>query len=728
MRRVAAPRRGSSYLFYAFPRISALRKTGLHPGLTSFDPSGILRGSIDFLAAFSSSKPKPREFFGSFLAHEPLRGLPESCPFKTRLVRLVVGLPGVWVGAMVLCWLFAGSVHLWASHLVTGNGYGFAVVAPEAGAVTKFYAHPYSFVAQDPQKPLSEGIETANFLTSIAWSGNAPSGISVDYVDDSHVIKVHSDRGEALVFMPFGFAHPAMIIIGKPTASDAVLDVKWAHAVSAQQDLQTRGIHGLLLHFAGIDESLLLISLAALKPSQPEQPLAASASWALISLEKGEDPRRVMTEFNVWRDGLEPKSLEERELDELEHWRSKTVVHFASEKERHLWRQSEVMLRIAQSREPNREGRYGNGLIVAALPDGVYFTPWVRDMAWSTVALARMGHREEARAAVLAYFNARPTGKMRAETAGADYQISVVRYWGDGAEEPFFTEEGATNIEFDDWGEALWVLGNYLRRFNDPALLQTSTFRGTVYESARDYIVKPLLANIEPFGPGLIVNADTSIWEEHQKDKKHFAFSTAAAIFGLREFAEVAQRAGDEKTRAEVLEKVGQLQKGFDAAFIRGGHLHGTLEEGVKNDIDGALIPIINFGIVTDPAIIRDTVARMELLRVASGGYRRVRGTYTDPAIFEYWYEQEEFVFVDLALAELERRMGRKADAAAMLARVVDKAAADHDIIPEMYVAVPCKLFPGKVGDPTGALPMVGYGAGAYILHILEREHASSVE
>ncbi|HEY1576959.1 MAG TPA: glycoside hydrolase family 15 protein [Terracidiphilus sp.] len=619
--------------------------------------------------------------------------------------------------------IFTVCTPLAASHLVTGNGFGFAVVAPESGAVTKFYAHPYSFVAPDPQKPLSEGIETTNFLSSIEWSGDVAANSSADYVNDSHVIRVHSDRGDALVFMPFGMAHPAMILIGKPTASDAVLDVKWAHGVSSEQDLQTRGIRGLLLHFIGIDESLLLIPLAPLKPSQPEQPLAASSSWALISLEPGDDPRLVMTEFNVWRDGLEPKTLGERELDEIEHWRVKPSVHFASEKERHLWRQSEVMLRIAQSREPDRQGRYGNGLIVAALPDGVYFTPWVRDMAWATVALARMGHRDEARAAVLAYFNARPTGKMRAETAGADYQISVVRYWGDGAEEPFFTEEGAINIEFDDWGEALWVLGNYSRQFDDPALLQMATFRGTVYETARDYIVKPLLANTEPYGTGLIVDADTSIWEEHQKDKKHFAFSTAAAIFGLREFADVAKRAGDEKTRAEVLGKVEALQKGFDAAFIRDGHLHGTLEEGVKNDIDGALIPIINFGIVTDPAVIRDTVERMELLRVASGGYRRVRGTYTDPAIFEYWYEQEEFVFVDFTLAELERRLGRKLEAAAMLARVVDKAAADHDIIPEMYVAVPCKLFPGKIGDPTGALPMVGYGAGAYILHLLEREH-----
>jgi GH15 family glucan-1,4-alpha-glucosidase len=298
----------------------------------------------------------------------------------------------------------------------------------------------------------------------------------------------------------------------------------------------------------------------------------------------------------------------------------------------------------------------------------------------------------------------------------------VVRYWGNGAEEPFFTQEGATNIEFDDWGEALWVLGEYLRKYDDPALLKAATYRGPLYETARDFIVKPLIANTEKYGRGLIVDADTSIWEEHQKDKKHFAFSTAMAIVGLQEFAQVAKLAGDQAARKQALDTQALLQKGFAAAFIRGGKLHGTLEQETKNDIDGALLPIINFGIVRDPELIRDTVDRMKLLKVRSGGYRRVRSNYTDPKIFEYWYEREEFLFVDLSLAELYRRIGRKADADATLKRIVDKAAADHDIIPEMYVALPCKLFPGKIGDPTGAMPMVGYGAGAYLLHLLERE------
>ena len=70
----------------------------------------------------------------------------------------------------------------------------------------------------------------------------------------------------------------------------------------------------------------------------------------------------------------------------------------------------------------------------------------------------------------------------------------------------------------------------------------------------------------------------------------------------------------------------------------------------------------------------------------------------------------------------MDRRLGNTAESDEMLDRIVSKAAADHDILPEMYVAVSCQLFPGKVGDPTGALPMVGYGAGEYIQYILERE------
>jgi len=626
-----------------------------------------------------------------------------------RLAIRALAILGAW---LVLCFPAA------ASHLVTGNGFGFAVVAPESGSATKFYPHPYSYVRPDPANPLGEGIETANFIKKLGW-GKPGRSENADYVDDSHVIRLRRTDGTGTFFMPFGLDRPALIIsLETASRSAAAWRVQWSSPVRSKTSVSAGA---KLLRFEGIDEPLLLIPLGEARKKPAIEGLAANSAWALIALEKGSEAAPAIRDFLRWRAGLSPRQLISREIEEFEQWRVRPAVHFKSEKERHLWRQSETMLRIAQSREPNRAGRHGNGLIVAALPD-VYSTPWVRDMAWSTVALIRMGHQAEARAALLAYFDAQPTGKMRSEVNGADYQISLVRYWGDGAEEPFFTMEGANNIEFDDWGEALWVLNEYLRRYDDPALLSAATYRGPLYESARDFIVKPLIANMEKYDDGLIVDADTSIWEEHQKDKKHFAFSTAMAIIGLRAFGEIARLARDEPARRRALETEALLKQGFDAAFIRDGKLHGTLEQETKNDIDGALLAIINFGIVRDPELIRDTVERMKLLKVQSGGYRRVRSNYTDPKIFEYWYEREEFLFVDLSLAELYRRIGRTAEADAMLKRIVDKAAADHDIIPEMYVALPCKLFPGKIGDPTGALPMVGYGAGAYVLHLIERE------
>lgn len=613
-----------------------------------------------------------------------------------------------------------------ASNPVTGNGYGFAVVTPETATITSLYGHPYSFARPEPSNPLSEGVPTANFLTRLRLSSVPIHDGTAAYEEDSQVLHLRSRAGEGFVFMPFGMQRPMLVASWIVRSGDpaAGFSVEWKQTVRSVRNVRSAGMDMLLLKFDGVEEPLLLIPLDRLRKrsASDREPLAGSASWAFISIENENEWEQAAQDFASWRAGLVTRALVKREIQQVEAWRTNPAVRFKSDIERHLWRQSEVMLRMAQCREPNRAGRYGNGLIVAALPDGQWFTPWVRDMGYATMAFIRMGHQEEARAALLEYFNARPTGEMRDQTAGDDYQISVVRYFGDGSEEPFFTMEGSTNIEFDDWGLALWVLGEYTRQFNDTAILKTATYRGPLFESARDFVAKPLLSNVEPYKQGEIVAADTSIWEERQKDKKHFAFSTGMAIVGLKDFAEVAGRAGDIETRKEILKQVALLEKGFDAAFIRNGTMHGTWEEGIKNDIDGALLPLINFGLVADPKVISSTVDRMELLKVASGGYRRVRGTYTDPAIYEFWYEQEEFLFVDLSLAELYRRMGRLAEADAMLRRIVEKAAADHNIIPEMYVAVDCKLFHGAIGDPTGALPMVGYGAGAYILHLIERE------
>ena len=122
-----------------------------------------------------------------------------------------------------------------------------------------------------------------------------------------------------------------------------------------------------LLRFKGIDEPLLLIPL---QPGLPKgTDLAGSRAWAFVALENDREAEAAIRDVAAWRAGLPPNQLVHRELADFERWRAVPPAHFASAKERRLWRQSETMLRIAQSREPNRADRFGNGLIVAALPD-----------------------------------------------------------------------------------------------------------------------------------------------------------------------------------------------------------------------------------------------------------------------------------------------------------------------------------------------------------------------
>src|ERR1700722_13862822 len=82
--------------------------------------------------------------------------------------------------------------------LVTGNGHGFAVFSLSSGTLSKFYAHPYSFMRPDPMDALGEGIETANFIKSASW-GAAPAStqtFQAGYLRESHVIDVSNSEGK----------------------------------------------------------------------------------------------------------------------------------------------------------------------------------------------------------------------------------------------------------------------------------------------------------------------------------------------------------------------------------------------------------------------------------------------------------------------------------------------------------------------------------------------------
>lgn len=602
---------------------------------------------------------------------------------------------------LVLFLLSFSTARAFATPLVTGNGFGFAVVSLPSGTPAKFYVHPYKFEKPNHSDPYGDGILTQNLIENVTWQGDSAVN-TLQYLEQSHIVAAQGARAKYFYFMPFGLKRSALIMMRRSPGPTSKPITNWSHPVRAVKSITFSGLTAEWTTFTDIKESALLVRLN-------------EDDWALLSVENRRDLVQAKADIERWQNNLSGDELVRRERLALERWRIKPGIHFANAQERNLWRQSEVILRMAQSRESNHPGRYNHGLIVASLPEGGWFMPWVRDMSYAALALLRMGHKTEARWALEAYFNARPIGRVKNMVRGFPYQVSVVRYFGDGSEETDFGGEFAPNVELDNWGLVLTLLSEYVEKYHAADFLTANSVRGSVYLSARDFIVKPLIGNLDVFANGKIVAADTSIWEANSGSEQHFSYSSALAINGLRGFSKLAQMQGDFATKKRIDQEIALLEPGFDKAFIRNGIVHGTLEDNPVYNIDSAVLEAVNFSVVTDPNVIHNTLLAMEQLKMPSGGYRRIRG--------DRQYDKQEFVFCDFNWARNYLRLGQPEMAKPLIDQVVNRAAADHGFIPEMFVSEINNEYPGEIGAPTGSTPMVGYGAGMVVLYLLEREN-----
>lgn len=619
------------------------------------------------------------------------------------------------------------------SCLVTGNGYGYAAVSPNSGALVMFLGHPYSHKQFDAEDPEGDGIETSNLIRRAAWVNN---GVVVtgrpSYVSESQVIGNNSAALNNRFFMPFGLNRNALIATAQVNSSQLqpCLDMKWRGSIDSEESRVVDGTSIRVIKFTENPAPLVAIPLSSDSSSTSSCPYQGSG-WAFMKVDNDGDIANAVRDLKKWQNGDSPNSLASREVHEMEQWRKPPVVCFASDDERRIYRQNETILRMAQIREPNTADRSSNGLINASLPTGEFVMPFPRDQAYATAALIETNHREEVKQAITALLNTGPGKMMKADVRGQDYIIPTARYFGDGGENPDLSNGKHRNLELDNWGLSLWSMGKYFEKYQDMDWLKASGRNGQNYRAARDKIVKPLLANTDSYGGGLIVAKDDSSWEQNSEDRRHYAFSTIAAIAGLKSFLPMAKAMGDAATVEMIQKKLALLQKGFNAAYVRGGQLRGSLEHSPKNDMDGALLEAINLGVVTDPKLIKSTMERMSLIKAKSGGYLRVAGGSDH-------YEQHEFLFINFALARVYLKQGRPDLAEALVSRMNEGATKDNNHIPEMLVSSLDKEFPGPVGSPTGAVPMVGYGAGVFDLYLAERQstlnaklaaggHASSV-
>lgn len=632
--------------------------------------------------------------------------------------------------------------------LVTGNGFGYAVVARD-GVLRSFLAHPSS---TDRPLPTDGGVRTTNFIRQARWlNGAAQLSGPTTFVDDSHVIETRAAGYRLTAFSPFAVPRNVLLLTARPSSGKgappkgARLEITWDQPVSSKTKRRFGEVTASIYTFQKTAETLAVLPLSpkttaaadlpacaspAANDGSPEKNacLPADSGWIFLSVEDEKDLPAAVAEVGQWRGHETAADLAAREVHDMNRWKSQPVVCLSSPDEKSLYRQSETILRLGQIREPNSATRAAHGLINASLPEGEFSIPFVRDMAYSAVALTNSPHLAEAEKAVLSYFTAREVGRYTSETNNLPYQVSIVRYFGNGVEEADHSGLPQINLELDNWGLSLWALGEYYKRTQDPHFLTTTTPRGSLYENARDFVVRPLLGNLEPAARGLIVKKDTSVWEQNDEPRRNYASSTIMAIAGLRSFLPLAQARHDEKTVKLIRKKIGLLELGFRSAFFKDGKLVGAAQRSqalhfrrsapARNDTDGALLEAINLGVLRDPAEARALIHRVESeLPTVTGGLRRTNGLSG--------YERQEFIFIHINLARAYLRLNELAKAETIMKRLRQIAARDNNMIPEM-IQSECmpeeEAFQTAVGSPSGANPMVGYGAGAFLLYVAERE------
>jgi GH15 family glucan-1,4-alpha-glucosidase len=393
-------------------------------------------------------------------------------------------------------------------------------------------------------------------------------------------------------------------------------------------------------------------------------------------------------------------------------------------KERNVAEQSVTILKMSQVAD-NEVFPYSHGQIMASLRPGLWHIAWVRDGSYAIQAMSKLGMYAEAKKG-LEFMLKAPSGHYKHYIytdgkdygPGVDYQISLTRYFGNGTEE-CDTNEWGPNIEYDDFGLFLSAFSEYVTCSKDSAFyLKWNKMMCT----------KVADATIQSMDADSLIKADSGPWEHHLQNPKQYTFTSGVCARGLEQFASLQQHFHlpyeKYKTAASIL-KQGILNH----MLCDNNYLKGNVNDKLITDpefYDSGVYEIFANGLINDKKLfLSHMMACDRVLRIKGTRSGYIRLNTADP------YENQEWVFIDLRIAQAWLLFGRKKEAAGLLDYVTEQAAVNHNTIPEMYSN---KIQLGKVTDNfrqnniwcncirdkddqyIGTVPMVGFGSAAYIL------------
>jgi MYXO-CTERM domain-containing protein len=209
-----------------------------------------------------------------------------------------------------------------------------------------------------------------------------------------------------------------------------------------------------------------------------------------------------------------------------------------------------------------------------------------------------------------------------------------------------------------------------------------------------------------------LIAPDSSIWEVHwDGQQQHFAYTTIAAANGLCSAARLASAAGD---TADVTTYNAAGAAARDAVLKSLRAPDGTIAQSVESLasgttwLDAAVVEAIDFGLF-DPArgTALSTLRSIEsgLVPASGRGFFRNQDGST--------YDTQEWIFIDLRMERAMELHGETANQTSLFAWNTDQAIDNYGELSENHDPT--------TANYTGASPMVGFGAGAYLIALADR-------
>ncbi|CUS77571.1 Glycosyl hydrolases family 15 [Candidatus Kryptonium thompsonii] len=589
--------------------------------------------------------------------------------------------------------------HRSAKELVSSNGLTAIVYSVENRKLISMYEHVYKIAS--PGNYTKNIIHDANFIVELDGKRYDLSEIPEDevgYINGTNIIFAnHKKLGvQIFYFAPFQIDAPVMVAIckinkkyrqskiyfrantiyGEITSEDVLSDVFEIQQLQIKKVIKTKTVKrsdGT----GGEVEKRVFIAIPSSSTKEEIQKFS----------ELTENDNILNDEIKFWNNFIKRANFN---LENL------------TKKEIELFKQSLAVIKMAQCRE--KGSPYGQ--ILASLPPGEWTYTWVRDGVYAINALIELGYFDEARAALEFMLKAKVGSyknfihKGKDYGVKKDYKITVCKYYGNGIEESDHNEDGP-NIELDGFGLFLWTFGNYVEKSGD------LDFAITYWDTVTTKIADVLISSIDNYG---VIRAESGPWERHLPGK-HYAYTTIAAIKGLRSLAKVAGLLKEKTAEKFYNSFADSILKSFLKNFVdKNGVIKGTIEAENENEFeyfDASVVEAINFDLIpANSEIARKTIEAIKKNLKIKNRFGFFRVNNGD------WYDRQEWIFIDLRVAVAMKKSGFKKEAKQILDWITSQSNLNYNLIAELYDEFN--------SDYQGQYPMVGFGAGAYILGLLE--------